>query len=357
MAQNEDPQNNQDPQEEQPTTAGEANSNLNDEYKDLKLDETFLPETKEEEAEAEPASTQEPQVPEKREEAVTTSETPVTTEQPNTSQNAEIVDKTQGEGEPKLYAGKYKSVEELRKGIEELGGDPTGIDDPTALEQSYLAVQKVYNRFTQRQDKAEEIATPKEEPKPFEINDDLVEGMMNELDFTKIDNAKDLAKQQFSIIFKHLKELLPQMMPQQQPGVQMNPQEMAAAVERVQTNTDSLAFIEAKIPRLTTDQSFRRNFAMHLQAGKESGSYPDIMTRENMTQAMRDFLKTAQEMAAEASKLDGAQQQQNAEDKGAAGTPDGGGAPASTQTTTNPEDDLLDSIVGAKEEQDKKLLF
>lgn len=363
MAQEEN--NNQDPVVETPTTAGEVKTNISEEHKDLKLDETFLPESQVEEtpaapAEGTPPATTTPTVESKKEEvtppATPAVETPPAGDQPNNSQNAEIVDKT-GTQPDKLYAGKYKSVDDLKHGIEELGGDPSGIEDPVQLEQAYLAVQKVYNRMTTRNEKVDEITKPKEEAKPFEVTDDLIENMMNELDFTKIENAKDMAKQQFAIMFKHMKELLPQMLPPQAPGQQMDPVEMAAVIDRANTNTDSLAYIEAKIPRLVSDQNFRRNFAMHLKAGKESKTYPQKMTREDMTGAMKDFLKTASDMAAEASKLDGAQQQQNQEDKGGAATPDGGGTPASTQTAPDPEADLLDSIVGAKEEQDKKLLF
>lgn len=368
MAQNED-NNNQDSVVETPTTAGEVKTNISEEHKDLKLDETFLPEAQEETPETPPAGEEippatptppaTPAAEDKKETPPATPavETPPAGDQPNNSQNAEIVDKT-GAQEDKLYAGKYKTVEDLKHGIEELGGDPSGIEDPQQLEQAYLAVQKVYNRMTTRNDKVEEITKPKEEPKPFEVTDDLVDKMMNELDFTKIENAKDMAKQQFAIMFKHIKELLPQMLPPQQPGQTMDPVEMAAVIDRANTNTDSLAYIEAKIPRLVSDQNFRRNFAMHLKAGKESKTYPQKMTREDMTGAMKDFLKTASDMAAEASKLDGAQQQQNNEDKGAAAAPDGGGTPpASTQAAPDPEDDILGEIVGAKEKQDEKLLF
>lgn len=354
--------NNSVPSTPEPTTQT-VHGQMPEHLAGVKMEDTFLPETAPEtpetpatpaapatETPATPTVPATPATPTKEEVTPAAPATPAAPiAQPATAANAEIVDKTQP---PVIYAGKYKTVDDLKKGIEELGGDPSGIEDPKALEQGYYAAQKIYNRMTARNKKADEIATPKEEPKKWALDDATLDGMMNEVDFTKVENAGDLLRQSFQIMFKHLSEKLPQMYPQKPGEPQMSPQEMAATIEQVQTNTDSLAFLEAKVPRLTTDQNFRSQFANHLAAGKKAGTYGKKMTRDDMIKSMKDFLAGAQAIAAEAAKLDTSK-----EDKGAAAIPDNAGTPASTEPSADPDSDVLSSIMGAKVEQDTKFAF
>ena len=348
----------------EPTTQT-VNGNMPAHLAGVKMEDTFLPEAAPEGSEEvttiideDPETPAETTTPVDAPVApVTQPETPPATppvEQPATAANAEIVDTTTP-AEPKLLAGKYKTVDELRHGIEELGGDPTGITDTVALEQSYLAVQKVYNRMTERNKKAEDIVTPEDEPaKPFELSDDIVQEMTNQLDFTDENlDMRGMAAQMFRIMFGTLGKNLPQMLPKQETTQQLTPQQMAAEVRRVETVNDSLGFIEAKVPRLVTDPNFRVQFANHLAAGKKAGTYPEILTRDNMTTAMKDFLAGAASMAEEAKRLEVTA----TEDKGAAAAPDGGGAPASTEPAADPEGDILGSIMESKVSQDQRINF
>lgn len=334
----------------------------------VEMKDTFLPEAGDEE----PAAPETPVVPATPTvtppadgKDITVPTTPATpavptppVEQPKTAQNEEIVDKTVVTPPvDRVYAGKYKTVEDLKHGIEELGGDPTGIDDPTALEQGYLAAQKIYNRMTERNKEAEKITTPKEEPKKWALDDATIDAMMKEIDYDTIENSTDLVKQTFQIMFKHLAEQLPNMIPPApEAAPQMSAQEMAAMVKSAETANDALGFIEAKVPRLISDSNFRLQFANHLSAGKKAGTYPTDpgkLTRDVMVTAMKDFLAGAAAIAAEAKSLEATA----VEDKSAAGTPDGGGTPATTTPPADPQADILDSIVGAKATQDQRMNF
>jgi hypothetical protein len=346
-----------------PEKGSDLGGRVPDNAKDLNLAETFLPENApdDEGEEGQPGQPSGAAAP-NGQPATPAAPTPPTGEQPatppapqpNTTQNAEIVDKTQTTPpvDPnKLYAGKYKTVEELRAGIQELGGKPTS-ENPEVLEQVYLTTQQAYTAWNQRQKKAEEIATP---PAPadegFKLTDDLIESMVNQLDFEHIDNAKDMAKQQFQIMFKTLAEKLPNMLPKQQ-APQVDVHQVAAEVDRVKTGTDALAFIEGKVPRLTTDSNFRDNFARYLQDGKAGGKYPAAVNRDIMLQAMKDFLGGAASIAEEAKRL---QDENDAAKAAAAAAPDNNPAPASVQVTPDPDEDMLGGILGAKVERDKKL--
>ena len=269
---------------------------------------------------------------------------PVTTTQPKTTQNEEIIDATKPDV---LLAGKYKTIDELKHGIEELGGDPTGITEPKMLEQVYKTVQASFTKWQQRQQKAEELAHPPEAPKPFALTDESIKGMVDQIDFSKVEDMRDVAQQMFGIMFKEIGKNLPQMLPKQAPT--MTPQEMAAQVEQVTQATDSLGFIEAKVPRLTTDKNFRDQFAVHLKNGKEKGIYPKIATRDSMVLAMKNFQKMLAEMAGVTIPDETA-----IADKGAAAVPDGGGKPQSTTTAPDPDEDILESILGAKKADDLK---
>lgn len=350
------------------TTAGQVRSTTSDEYKDTPLSETFLPEAApEDDGTPAPAATPAPATPatpaptDKPAAPAQTPAAPATpapeTPQPVNAQNAEIIDKTKPEtppATPTVFAGKYKSVDDLRQGISELGGDPDASDDPKVLEQVYLAVQKSYTKFNQRQQKAQDLInqTPNDEPKPFELTDDVIEGMVNQIDFNKIDDARDLAKAQFQILFSTIMKNLPQMLPKQEPAKPLDMQHVASEVTRVNTITDALAYIEGRIPRLVADNNFRDSFARHLQNGKATGKYPAIVDRKVMDQVMKDFLDGAASVADEAKRLRIEQDEAKA---AAGGAPDNTpAAPASVQPAADPDGDLLGDILNAKQEHDAK---
>jgi len=263
--------------------------------------------------------------------------------QPKNSQNEEVIDKTTPAA-PTLLAGKYKDVNELKHAIEEIGGDHTGITDTKQLEQISLVSQKAFTKWQQRQKTAEELANPPAAPETFQPSPEMIKGMVEQLDFTKIENAQDMAAQMFQIMFTTMGKTLPSMLPKAPPP--MDAVTMAAQVEEAKAATDALGFIEAKIPRLTTDTNFRNAFARHLADGKEKGTYPRAVTRDIMNQAMKDFLKVLSDMAGVPAPA------ANAEDKGAAAVPDGGGTPASTTPAVDPDEDILGSIIGAKQKRD-----
>lgn len=320
------------------------------------LKETFLPEDQEElPAGQVAAKTPEEIAAEAAAKPPATSATPSTPAapatpaapivQPKNTQNEEIVDKTTP-GEPKLLAGKYKDEAELRHAIEEIGGDHSGVTDVKELEQIYHVANRAFTKYTQRQKAADDLARVPAEPETFQPSAEMIKEMVSQLDFDKIENAQDMAAQMFQIMFTQMGKTLPSMLPKAPPP--MDPVTMAAEVKRAEVATDSLGYIEAKVPRLTKDPAFRNAFARHLADGKKSGKYPAETTREVMTTAMKDFQKMLADMA-------GVPLPADTQDKAAAAVPDGaGGTPPSVTPTEDPDEDILGSIVGAKIEHDKK---
>jgi len=347
------------PADDHPTTETTVtptpDSSIPEPLKDVTLAETFLPESQEELQPGQaPAKTPEEIAAEKNPEKPTTetptTETPVKptepTNQPKNTQNEEVIDKTVKPKEDVLLAGKYKTVEELKHGIEELGGDHTGITDTKMLEQVYKVAQASFTKWQQRQQKAQELATTPKKPKGFEVTDDFVKQMVDQIDFNKVEDMRDVADAMFRIMFSTFQKSLPEMLPKQAPAI--DPVEMAAQVEQVKTATDALGFIEAKVPRLVTDTKFRNSFATFVKEGKEAGTYPKVATRETLTKAMRDFQQMLADMAGAKLPDDTATQEKNA-----TVTPEAGGS-SSVETTPDPEDDILGGILGAKTKQDQK---
>lgn len=276
--------------------------------------------------------------------ATPSEETPPTGEQPETPPATPEPPKTEtppATPQDKTYAGKYKTVEELKAAFVELGGNPEAYSTPEAMEQAYEVRQREFTRVRQEQAEIDRLNNAVPEPQAPTLDENGINELLAQVPWEQVKDAKDLATHLLGVMVKNL----PKLMPQQK---QLTEAELAAKVAPMVAERErklkELGDIEGKVPRLKTDQNFRKAFAQFVQGQKSDASY------KSLDESMKDFLGLSQSIVDELGKT----YQQNQVAKASAATPpEGGEAPHSTGGD-NPKHDEVDDIIGAYQDHKGK---
>ena len=176
--------------------------------------------------------------------------------------------------EEKVYAGKYKTVDDLKAALIELGIDPADYSSDVELETAYKTAQATYTRLRQHETekKKQEIAVD-ETP---DIEKIFTEAKAK-IDYSKIKNSEQLGD-------ATLKAVLETLMPIMQ-KLKVNPDELAGVVgEKITTTAtktnallSELRDVETKVPRLRTDKKFRDSFADFVAGQKLNSTYVSLI--------------------------------------------------------------------------------
>lgn len=311
----------------------------------------------------EEAATQDTTTPEETTQETTTPEetvnpeetiTPKEGEEPTKPAEGEETKTKEGEEgkEPEiLFAGKFKTEDELKKAYQTLGGDPSKFKTIKALEEAYDYRQGEYTRIQQEQAERDRIAnlvpnTPHNEPvapnAPITADD-----MMKKVDWTKVTDAQTLGQE----LFKIMLEAIPKAQAVD-PTTQLTPEQLveriAPIIKEREEKMAALSEIETEVPRLKKDPAFRKAYAYHVVGGRADGTkYPK--TKEGLKEAMKDFLSWGKSIAEESAR----QTTVNAASKKSAiQAPEAGGSMPGAA-----KGDEADDIISAYAENQKKYNF
>ena len=281
-------------------------------------------ETKESTEDTENASEESPDTTEDTE---TKTETEEESEETETSEETEE-EATPSEEAPKLYAGKYKNLDDLKEAFVELGGDPDEYKDEKQLEEAYKIRQREYTRMHQTKPSEEEQDQPPSE-------EDIIEDALGKVDFSKVKNAKDAIREATRVAV--------QVMRQTNPGLDEKKltENLATQLQDRDRKQKEISALEDDVPRLKKDTGFRRQFAYYVIDKQKEGSFVSLKA------AMRDFLNEFSTIVDEAAKAKTAQK--NA--KKATTQPDS----HSQSAGDNDEDhDEVDDILSAHSERSQR---
>lgn len=243
---------------------------------------------------------------------------------------------------PKLLAGKYATVQELKDAFIELGGDPSKYADETALENAYEVRQQEFTRVNQERanlDRLNQNIAAGEAQNPT-IDEDGINQLLAQVPWAQVKDAKDLAGHLMRIMVNNLPKLMPQ-------GAKpLTEEEIAAKVAPMVAEREKklkeLNDIETKVPRLKTDKPFRTAFAQYVRGQKDDGSF------KNLDESMKGFVGFTQAIVDDLGKT----YQENQAAKVSAGAPtEGGEAPQSTgggAPAKDEADDIIDAFVDYK---------
>lgn len=217
------------------------------------------------------------------EDTETTTETEEESEETETSEETEE-ESTPSEKAPKLFAGKYKNIDDLKEAFRELGGEPDEYKDEKLLAEAYLVRQREYTRVHQTKPTTEEDHdhTPTE--------DEIIDQTLEKIDFSKVKNAKDAIREATRSAL--------QIMRQMNPGIDEKQltERLATQLRDRDQKQSEISAVEADVPRLKTDQGFRKQFAYFVMDQQKEGSFVTLKS------AMRDFLNTFSTVVDEAAK-------------------------------------------------------
>jgi len=245
--------------------------------------------------------------------------------------------------EERTYAGKFKSVEDLRHAFVNLGGNPNKFKSDEALEEAYEVRQSEFSRVRQEAATIARLEQPIQNPNnttPNQTGNPLEnpEALLDQVEWDKVENARDLGREL-------LKVVAPLM---QQPQIAMpSESELVDRIMPVMQQREAaqreLQAIETEVPRLKLvegqENPFRNAFAMHVKNEKQSGSFSDLRT------SMKNFLSWAEDI----STARAAAKVASTEAKVDAAPTDNRG-----EGLPNGQADEVDSIIGAfKSRQDK----
>lgn len=246
--------------------------------------------------------------------------------------------------EEKLFAGKFKTEADLKAAYVNLGGDPNKYDSLEKLEEAYEVRNAEFTRSRQQTaiERARIENTP-EAPKVEEITDNV----MKMMDFSKVTNAEDLAKQ----LINALVQSIPR---QDNPSEDEMTAKLLPKIQEREAKLKELSVIEERVPRLkvvkdangvSIPNPFRDAFAMYCDGLKRNGQFT------NMDGAMKTFLSVG-EITATA-----VQNQKELEDKNkkTVVTPPDAGAGLPAKKTG--DDDIVGGILEAQQEHRGKFGF
>jgi len=191
----------------------------------------------------------------------------------------------------KMYADKFKTVQDLKNSFIELGGDPARYGDNTQLlEEAYAVRQREFS--TSRAQIAHINQQPTAPQKTFQE-------ILGE-EFAKYDPTKfESPQQMWEAQTKATAEAAKRFEEQQVRTPQITPQEMDRQIKIV----NNINALETKVPRLRTDSSFRNAFATHIRVMRDEGRMPmNPDGTQNLVGAMKDFIGGQRAVVEEASK-------------------------------------------------------
>lgn len=181
----------------------------------------------------------------------------------------------------KLLAGKYKSEDDLKAALINLGIDPADYQTVSEMETAYKTAQATFTRLHQKEaDKRKTEITTEELP----TVEQLVKDANAKIDYAKTTNAAELGEATVKAVIETILPVLSKL--------KVDPENMANIIGEKITNQQQLmsrvsqeiADIEAKVPRLRTDKTFRDDFADFVAGQKMNGKY------ENLTESMKKFM-------------------------------------------------------------------
>lgn len=238
-----------------------------------------------------------------------------------------------------MFAGKFKSLDDLKSAFAELGGNPAKYSDARALEEAYEVRQSEYTRARQQVAEQERINRQVEnisrQPQP-EANKTLnPEELLSELKqsgaLDKIETPEDLIRVTLEAVTSRLGNLNNGLSHEQ---VQEIISETKAREERL----SELHSLESDIPRLKSDEGFRNLFAIFVKEQRLNGQY------QSLRESFKDFVKIGQSVGEEYVN----QNKATAEVKqSATSVPDNGAIASGSK-------DEVDDILGAYNERQSK---
>jgi len=244
--------------------------------------------------------------------------------------------KTEEKKEEKVYAGKYKTVDDLKAALVQLGIDPDDYGSDAEMETAYKVAQATYTRVRQHEtEKKSQTITTEEIPTDIEA---LFKEANAKIDYSKATNAQQLGE-------ATLRAVLETLMPVMQ-KLKVDPEALAGTIgekittQSTQVNTllTELREVETKVPRLRTDKKFRDDFADFVAGQKLNQTYTTLM--ESITKFVGGKPVTTDPKVTK----------QNKEDKGSAGAlPDN-----SDGNGKGKQLDEADEILGAFKEHQVK---
>jgi len=227
----------------------------------------------------------------------------------------------------KVYAGKYKTVDDLKAALIELGIDPADYSSDSDLETAYKTAQATYTRVHQNEIEKRKQEIPTDETPDIEK---LVTEANTKIDYSTIKNSEQLGQ-------ATVKAVLETLMPIMQ-KLKVNPDELAGVIgEKITTQSATtnallteLRDVESKVPRLRTDKKFRDSFADFITGQKLNHTYTSLLDSAKSFVGGTEF------------KDDPKANRQNKEDKGsAAALPDNSEGADDRGKKTDEVDDIL----------------
>ena len=275
-------------------------------------------------------------------------EDPKPEDKPN-SENKPTEKPNEPDQQPKVFANKFYSKEDLENAYINLGGDPAKHDTVEKLEEAYLTRQSEFSRYHQQQIQDRNQTPPSNNPAKPQVSEEQIEEMMSKVDWSKIEDGKDLARQMFSIMAQNMPQQPTQASPEQMA------QQLAPIIKNHEAKMQELSELESKVPRLKTlrddkgsviPNPFREAFAAFVKGQRSQGTYT------NLNDSFKAFIGPNQQIVDDQV----AQRQKEQEEKNTAAnlTPPDGGEGANSHPSS-PEDQILSDLLGQKAAYDKKI--
>jgi hypothetical protein len=242
--------------------------------------------------------------------------------------------------EEKLYADKYKTIDELENAYIELGGDPAKYKDrPEALEEAYQVRQSEFSRSRSDLKRVEELR--KEPVKSFQ---EILSEEMDKYDPATFASPVDMWNANKEATAKAMERY-----EQQVKTSQITPQEMDHQIKTI----NELKNLETKVPRLTKDAQFRNAFAYHVEKMKQDGTIKKTATGTfDLTDAFKNFMEGQKAVVEEASKVFA--ETTEAKTLSTATSNDNSSQNPASAPRKAPGDDILDGLIEYHNEQDRK---
>jgi len=247
--------------------------------------------------------------------------------------------------ELKLYAGKFKTPQDLKNSFIELGGDPAQYgENVQQLEEAYQVRQREYSRV--RAEIAHQEQQPSQPATPRQTFQEILSEEFSKYDPATFATPADMWKAQTQATAAAAARFEAQQ-PAPQQGI--SPQDMAKHVRTV----EAIAALEAKAPIIKSNKMVRDNFAMHVRVLRDEGRMPTTADgHQDLEAAFKDFVQGYSGLLTEASKSVGLTN--DAKELSSATNQDAAPSNPAAAPKADPGEDLVDEILGYKKEYDHK---
>jgi len=241
------------------------------------------------------------------------------------------------DSEVKLYAGKFKTEQELKNAFLNLGGDPRRYEGKTQdLEHAYEVWQSEFTRSRQHLSNLRDLEEENTGQATATMPTD--EEILSQVDWSKVETVQDMGRE----MVKVFKGLMEQSRPQQ-----IDIRQISEQIKDEQERSSALMFIEAESPRLKNDPEYRNLFAsyINMKGGLPEGS--DY--KQTMQQLFRDFNKVLQVNAD--AQTESAKRSESVKRSNVVPKEQGDG---NLQAPKKAEDDIFDGIINAHQKTVEK---